>query len=380
VISCTARATVLKRTLADFEETDWAGPQPWVVIDASPDPDPLVRILETGHRALETALATHPDYVLFLEDDLEFNRFIGSNLAAWPPVARGELSFATLYTPGSRANQGYVIVPAEQTICLEPTSVWGGQAYLIAAHTTRHSLNAWNSAPAAGLNSDLRMPRLAGQFGLVLAHTPSLVNHAAVPSTWGGITHQALDFRRWWQSPRRPTHTSGNSHNSPTLAALATATDHTADAFWESCAAARVVTVALGQDAANWTPQTTLECVRRVAHEQSGKTSVLVIADATRVVCEPSLRSLQSRFASPDSPVVFGSNPGCGDTTCGPLPGGPYWIGKPEALAELANLSPPERESSPDQLAAVLTHRLQALGFTVEVDDNRRFGLRPRLG
>jgi hypothetical protein len=48
---------------------------------------------------------------------------------------------------------------------------------------------------------DIRISRLAGRLTPLWFHLPSLVQHRAVPSVWGGVAHQAPDYDAEWRAP-----------------------------------------------------------------------------------------------------------------------------------------------------------------------------------
>lgn len=50
----------------------------------------------------------------------------------------------------------------------------------------------------AGQRQDRLIARLAAQLGPLWVHTPSLVQHRAEQSIWGGPGHAAWDFQGEW--------------------------------------------------------------------------------------------------------------------------------------------------------------------------------------
>jgi hypothetical protein len=47
---------------------------------------------------------------------------------------------------------------------------------------------------------DIKLSRLAAPLCPLLFHSPSLVQHVGVASTWGGPYHQASDYDAYWRA------------------------------------------------------------------------------------------------------------------------------------------------------------------------------------
>ncbi len=196
MISCAKRAAVREKTLRALGETDWAGGAVHVQIDAGEFEDPIRRIDQTAFRALRESLNWEVDYVLFLEDDLGFNRNLFHNIQAWAPVKLRRVALASLFNP-----------EIAQLACdwrnhlfiADPRRVCGCQAFLISISTVKYFLKHWSEIDAP---PDLKMPALCARLQKpVYYHVPSLVQHVGTKSVWGGPFTDAVDFDGGWKAP-----------------------------------------------------------------------------------------------------------------------------------------------------------------------------------
>jgi hypothetical protein len=197
VLTCEERAEVCAETVADLARTDW-GAAPALVVDHGTHPKQLERIVETGLRLLERAVeeATADDeVVLVCEDDVSFNRSLRHNLERWAPVvdrrADGHL-FGSLYNPGVA-----VATAGETAVVVDPRQFYGSQGMVLSITTARSLVEQWDDGHSP---LDLRISRLAARWSPVWYHVPSLVQHRAIPSTWGGRPHRADDFSVDWRT------------------------------------------------------------------------------------------------------------------------------------------------------------------------------------
>lgn len=194
-----SRAEVLADTLANLAATDW-GDEPVLLFDEHESPDPQVRLGHIGRRLLELGAAGPHDLFVYFEDDLDFNASLRHNVERWPPVAAhtpGAHLFGSLYDPNlvphdapERATSTFAAVPPEQ--------VYGTQAWILSRATARYVLDHWDEL---GGYPDIRISRLAGRLTPLWYHLPSLVQHRAVPSVWGGVAHDAPDYDAEWRAP-----------------------------------------------------------------------------------------------------------------------------------------------------------------------------------
>jgi hypothetical protein len=196
MLSCVSRDAVRAATLKRLASTDWSG-DVVVVLDESVAERPQERQEQTARRLLEQAAADRVGFVLFLEDDLEFNVHLEHNLTHWEPLRAagpdGHL-MASLYDPGVAA----ISWDRERAFSIaHPELVYGSQAFLLSRATVDVVLAGWDSLPGM---QDIKISRLAAAVGPIHYHRPSLVQHVAGPSTWGGPSHRAEDFSPAWRA------------------------------------------------------------------------------------------------------------------------------------------------------------------------------------
>jgi ADP-heptose:LPS heptosyltransferase len=195
MISCSERTDSLRKTLRSLARTDWRVESVHLQVDRETGSDHRERQTRTALLALEWSLSTDAEYVLFLEDDLSFNRHIRHNLERWKPLWNGELTLAGLYNPGLRES-AYDL--QNRAVVVQPGSVFGSQAFLMSRHTVEFVVRHWNRV---GGMQDIKISRLAGRLRHpILYHCPSLIQHVGRESVWGGSFHQALDFDAYWKA------------------------------------------------------------------------------------------------------------------------------------------------------------------------------------
>jgi len=196
MMSCAERSLLRCQTLSDLRATDW-DEEPAIEINQTASGEARERILATAFRLLFRAIDTRPDIILFLEDDLRFNRHLRANLGCWHPlsgIGRGCHFFGSLYNPRVQElerhnDRGYFIA--------DPRSIFGSQALILSLATVRHLVEHWDEVD--GL-LDFKMSRLAAAVCPIYYHIPSLVQHVGYSSTWGGPYHRACDFRPDWKA------------------------------------------------------------------------------------------------------------------------------------------------------------------------------------
>ena len=136
MMSCAARDAVRAQTLERLASTDW-GSAPVVLLDASTAERPQQRQEDTARRLLELAAAAGDEFVLFLEDDLDFNAHLRHNLEHWQPLLDAEPDshlMASLYDPGVAA----VHWDLEHAFSIaHPELVYGSQAFVLARRNGR---------------------------------------------------------------------------------------------------------------------------------------------------------------------------------------------------------------------------------------------------
>jgi hypothetical protein len=194
MISCAKRAQLREKTLQSLLSAGWAGPVT-VQLEEHNLGSQVKNMTRDTLAGLQRARANDPDFVLMLEDDLEFNQHFYHNLVAWPPLAQGEVTLAGLYNPGHRIT-GYDV--PSHAVVVPPDCIFGSQAFLLSRHCLRYVLEHWDDVEGP---PDVKLPRLAGRLGKpIYYHCPSLVQHIGHRSTWGGSFHQAPDYDREWRA------------------------------------------------------------------------------------------------------------------------------------------------------------------------------------
>jgi hypothetical protein len=196
MISCPARETWRAETLGRLAATDWGAAPVLLQVDDGVGDDPRERQARASLRLLQRFLVEgREDYFLFLEDDLDFNRHLRHNLAAWPLLRSRAITLASLYNPGiveqacDVPNRAYLV---------RPDYVYGSQAFLLSRRTAQFLVEHWNTVEGM---QDIKMSRLAGRLKRpIWYHSPSLVQHVGQQSTWGGLFHYAPDFDAEWKN------------------------------------------------------------------------------------------------------------------------------------------------------------------------------------
>jgi hypothetical protein len=197
MLSCDQRAAVRERTLANFLSTDW-GAEPKIELDRGSGHLPAhIRMAMAVRKLLRRVTSSSPQFILFLEDDLRFNRHLRHNLDRWLQGFDAVPDchfFATLFNPSSFSIGARV---SQTSFVVDEKCAFGSQALLFSSATARHFLDHWDRHD--GLH-DFRMYHLAAIVGPIYCHAPSLVQHVNVPSTWGGPYVRAHDFFADWRA------------------------------------------------------------------------------------------------------------------------------------------------------------------------------------
>lgn len=197
MITSPERVETRNTTLAGLAASDWPDLPLSILVDPETSGDRVQRILRQILHALQQFLDHSADYLLLLEDDLCFNSYLRFNVEHWRPYRLREITLAGLYNPGLYEIAYDVIGHA---VAVAPESVFGTQALLLSRPAVGHVVSAWNTVDSP---ADHRLALLVGQLRRPLYyHAPSLVQHQQVPSTWGGVAHQALDFEPDWRDAR----------------------------------------------------------------------------------------------------------------------------------------------------------------------------------
>jgi hypothetical protein len=197
ILSCPEREELRNQTVANLRATDWDS-DPEIEIDQTTCERRQERQERTALRLLERAVADGPGFILFLEDDLIFNRHLKHNLHHWVPLIGAPPErhfFASIYNPTVRPLS---LNPQYSFFVADPNTVYGSQAFLLSLATARYITEHWSEV--IGMQ-DTKMSRLAARVSTIYYHTPSLVQHVGVKSAWGGGFHSANDFSADWEAP-----------------------------------------------------------------------------------------------------------------------------------------------------------------------------------
>lgn len=196
VMSCPERRQTLAATVERLLSSGWA-PSPEVVLDDGVGDAAIDRIHRTWRRMMRRASEATTELVLLLEDDVVFCKWFKENLESWEllrQIPPGRAFYASLYNP----SRPFVVSrPGQRYLVAHRPSVWGAQALVTTPETARFIDAHWDEVDG---NPDQRMPLIAGRVTPIYYHVPSLVDHAPVPTTWGGIEHSAYDFDPDWRA------------------------------------------------------------------------------------------------------------------------------------------------------------------------------------
>jgi hypothetical protein len=186
MISCADRDAVRGTTLQSLAATDWGDQPVHIEMDRSTAERRQERQEQTARLALQRGLEGEVDYLLFLEDDLEFNRHLRHNLANWKPLKEGWVTLASIYNP----NIGWWQWEREDHyLVADPNTIYGSHAFIVSRAATEFIVERWHELPGM---QDIKMSRLAASLGKPLYyHVPSLVQHVGENSVWGGWFHQS---------------------------------------------------------------------------------------------------------------------------------------------------------------------------------------------
>jgi hypothetical protein len=197
MMSCEERRPTLNATLSGLRACGWPE-APEIVLDDQSGQTSLERIHRTWRRLIRRAGQASSDFVLLCEDDVVFGKWFPSNLRSWPllrGVPGSGAFYASLYNP---SRPFLMRRDEERYLVADPRFVWGAQALVLTPRTARFIDRNWDETDG---NPDQRMPLIASRVTPIYYHVPSLVDHAPVPTTWGGMEHQSSDFDANWQAP-----------------------------------------------------------------------------------------------------------------------------------------------------------------------------------
>ena len=200
MISCDSREEIRNKTLEDLKQTDWNWPVSVVIDKECFHPSVYQTVSKTerqtiaSHNALKIALQQDSQWIVFMEDDLIFNKHISHNIISWEPIKDNSLNLGSLYTPTNNRcsiQEGRFWYKAD---CLK---LYGSQFYIMSREAAQWAVDYWNTIEGM---QDIKLTRLS-RGKPIYYYSPSLVQHRAVASVWGGVTHTAHDFDMNWKHP-----------------------------------------------------------------------------------------------------------------------------------------------------------------------------------
>jgi ADP-heptose:LPS heptosyltransferase len=196
MVSCQARQQLRQRTLAGLAQGDWGRAPLVLVLDEGRFASRKENVAHAGWRALQQCLKAPVDYILYLEDDLGFNRHFRHNLEHWPLLQEGEIAFASLYNP-TLPELAWDMT--RQATLVEARGYYGTQAVLLSRPLAESFVDHWFEGPT---ELDLKWKNLAMRQNVpFFVHSPSLVQHCGSPSLRGSTYHWAEDYDPEWKSP-----------------------------------------------------------------------------------------------------------------------------------------------------------------------------------
>src|SRR2546428_5154020 len=104
ILSCPEREQARRQTVENLCATDWLA-QPEIEIDNSNYKRRQERQERAARRLVHRAVADDSEFILFLEDDLQFNQHLRHNLEHWFPLRQVNANdhyFGSLYNPTIR--------------------------------------------------------------------------------------------------------------------------------------------------------------------------------------------------------------------------------------------------------------------------------------
>lgn len=138
---------------------------------------------------------TGADFLLYLEDDLMFNRHLRWNIENWSLIVDGRLVLGALYNPHPAGYFG----EGFSDYYINPNGAWGSQAYLLSREAAAIALREWDKD--WGGDQDYKITLSVSSQGYPMYfYKPSLVYHLGKESLVGGRAHQAIDFDLNWKA------------------------------------------------------------------------------------------------------------------------------------------------------------------------------------
>jgi hypothetical protein len=180
--TCPEREVTRAATLASLAATDWRSDFS-IVVDDEPSAPSILRQVRNFWRATTAASQSRASFVVIVEDDLRFNLHLEHNIqSALSPGSRYGSHAVTKVLSLYNSNLGHSV---------------GTQALVATPYTwlrINNALAARHGWPALLTDAWMR------EVWPVMAHEPSLVQHAAHRSTLAHPDHRAPDFDPEWRA------------------------------------------------------------------------------------------------------------------------------------------------------------------------------------
>lgn len=197
MISCEQREAIRNETLSSLYSTDWCSDLQIIIDKKYVDDfvtDKTQRQTIASYHALKKALEKPDPWIVFMEDDLIFNKHIYHNIKNWEPIKNNILNLGSLYTPNNNrcsVENGHHWYKAD---CLR---LYGSQFYIMSRLAASWVVDHWYNE--IGMQ-DIKITRLS-RGKPIYYYSPSLVQHRPIASVWGGVSHYASDFDENWKYP-----------------------------------------------------------------------------------------------------------------------------------------------------------------------------------
>jgi hypothetical protein len=192
------------QTLANLARTDWGDLPLQIQVEEGEQAGREPGRTHSTYLALKKSLQGREDYILLLEDDLDFNRHLRHNLLHWGPLKNRTVTLASLYNPRVRERACDL---SNNARIVEPKFACASQAFLISRDTVDYLVRHWHKVEGS---QEIKIPCLAGRLkNPIYYHAPSLVQRLGSASVPGENFHRAMDFDPDWKTR------SGNGLLSP---------------------------------------------------------------------------------------------------------------------------------------------------------------------
>ena len=200
LLTCAARISTCAQTLARWARTDWPG-SPHVYVGAGTD-EAWGRFTRTDRRrdafaAMVRSALVKPgeeqQWLLFLDDDLDFHPHLASHLEAWEPLRDRRSGMASVFNPSVRAATN--LKPLRNSFAAEPQSFVAEQALLLRRCAAKQAVAHWNERPSL---TSQRLNCVLQKWQPFWVHKPSLVQKVGPDSEKADQRPHAPDFDPDW--------------------------------------------------------------------------------------------------------------------------------------------------------------------------------------